>query len=88
MKPLDLSDKYEPLSYTDEYADPDSEPTVKIHMSAVHPQVILTDDDEPTLPSMRNPLFPEEKRYPGVGLIIVLLSGAFFWGAVLWYFFG
>lgn len=77
MKPLDMADKYEPLSYSDD------EDTVRMQVPIFREQVIV-EDDEPTLPSMRNPLFPqqEEKRYPGIGLLIVLASGFLFWGAV------
>ena len=43
-------------------------------------------DDEPTLKMVR-PLFPEEKSYPGVGLIITLTVSAIFWVG-MWYSFG
>jgi len=79
-KPLDLADTYAPLSYEDD------EPTIKTHVPDFFPKVIVDEDasdDEPTLPSMRNPLY-EEKRYPGVGLALVLVTGALFWGAVAW----
>lgn len=79
-KPFDMADRYEPLSYTDD------EPTVKIQMSAVHPKFIVDEDagdDEPTLPSMRNPFY-QEHRYPGVGMMLVLGSGLLFWGFVAW----
>jgi hypothetical protein len=81
-KPFDMANKYEYGSYHDD------EPTIKTQVPAFLPKVIVDDDaedDEPTLPSLRNP-FHEEKRYPGIGLLIVLFSGALFWGAVLWFF--
>lgn len=85
-KPLDMADKY-PF-------DEDDEPTVKIHVPDFFPKVIIDEDageEEPTLPSMRNPLLHRhhgtEKRYPGIGLALAFLTGGLFWGAVLWYFF-
>lgn len=86
MKTLDMADKYEPASYTD-----DDEPTVKIDMRAVLPKLYLSgdeDDFEPTLPSARSPKFPEEKRYPGIGLLIVLGTGLLFWGTLAWAIWG
>ncbi len=81
MKTLDMADKYEPASYSDD------EPTVKVNMQAILPKVYL-EDDEPTLPSMRNPLLPkEEKRYPGIGLLLAFGSGAIFWGTLLYFIF-
>ena len=83
MKPLDMADTYDPLSYQDDYNDPDSEPTVKIQMSAVHPKFIVdedADEDEPTLPSMRNPFYRErEKTYPGIGLLIAITFSVAVW---------
>ena len=97
MKPLDMADKYEPLSYQDEYADPDSEPTVKVHMPNFLPKVIVEDgvdfDDDPTLPSAPSPVLlaqskhQEEKTYPGVGLLLCLVTGGLFWGTVLYFIF-
>lgn len=47
-----------------------------------------SDWDEPTLPSMRNPLLPkEEKRYPGIGLLIAFGTGILFWGTVFYFIF-
>ena len=81
MKTLDMADKYEPASYQDD------EPTVKVNMQAILPKMYV-EEDEPTLPSARNPLFPkEEKRYPGIGLLICLGTGAIFWGTVLYFIF-
>lgn len=82
MKTLDMADKYEPASYQDD------EPTVKVNMEAILPKVIVDDDDfEPTLPSARNPLFVEEKRYPGIGLLLTFGTGFIFWGTVLYLIF-
>lgn len=82
-KPFDMADKYEPYSYQDD------EPTIRMQVPSFLPKVIVDDDagdDEPTLPSFRNPFHQEEKRYPGIGLMIVLFTGALFWGALLWFF--
>ncbi len=79
MKTLDMADKYEPVSYQDD------EPTIKINMNPILPKVIV-EDDEPTLPSMRNP-FTEEKRYPGIGLLLCLGTGLAFWGTVVYLIF-
>jgi hypothetical protein len=82
MKTLDMADRYDPLSYQDE------EPTIKIDMNAVLPKINMDDeDDEPTLPSMRRPVFAEEKRYPGVGLLLCLSTGLLFWGTVAYFIF-
>jgi hypothetical protein len=82
MKTLDMADRYDPLSYQDE------EPTIKIDMNAVLPKINMDDeDDEPTLPSMRTPVFHEEKRYPGVGLLLCLSTGLLFWGTVAYFIF-
>lgn len=79
MKTLDMADKYEPLSYQDD------EDTVRMQVPLFPNQVIVdadATDDEPTLPSMRNPFHQEEKRYPGIGLLIALGTGLAFWGTV------
>ncbi len=48
-----------------------------------------SDWDEPTLPSLRNPLLPtEEKRYPGIGLLIAFGTGFLFWGTLAWLIWG
>ena len=47
------------------------EPTVKINMAAVHPIIKVE----------------EEKRYPGIGLLMVLGFGLIFWGTVGWLIF-
>lgn len=46
----------------------DDEPTLKINMGAVHPIIKVE----------------EEKRYPGIGLLMVLGFGLIFWGTVGW----
>lgn len=79
---LDMADKYPPAECYE-----DDEPTLKVNMAAVLPKVVVDDEEcEPTLPSMRNP-FTEEKRYPGVGLLICLVTGAAFWGTFLYFLF-
>lgn len=65
MKPLDMADKYEPLSYEDE------EPTIKVDMRAILPKVVVH----------------EEKRYPGVGLLMTLSFGLIFWSFVGYFIF-
>lgn len=79
---MDMADKYEPLSYTDEYADPDSEPTVKIQVPTFHPQVVVDEQERDTIPAP--PPIHEETRYPGAGLLLVLSTSFLFWAAVLW----
>ena len=82
MKTLDMADKYDPLSYQDD------EPTVKINMEAVLPKVIVDDDDfEPTLPSARSPVFPQEKKDPRLGLILILAVCVPFWATVAYFIF-
>lgn len=94
MKTLDMADKYEPLSYTDEYSDPDSEPTVKIQVPDFLPKVIVSDEGEEvydldggrdTIPCP--PPIHEEKTYPGIGLLICLSTGLLFWGTVAYFIF-
>lgn len=91
MKPLDMADKYDPLSYQDE------EPTVKVHMPNFLPKVIVdgqdceedmygTRDTIPMPPSYPDSHF-QEKRYPGVGLLLCLGTGLAFWGTVAWLLF-
>lgn len=98
MKPLDMADKYDPLSYQDEYAD--SEPTIKVQVPSFLPKVTVSDEGEEeydlyghrdTIPSP--PSYPEcvdghtETRYPGVGLLIVLGFGLTFWSLVAYFIF-
>lgn len=80
---LDMADKYPPAEAFED------EPTVKVNMEAVLPKVIIDDDFEPTLPSMRNPFIGErnEKQYPGIGLLIAFGTGLAFWGTVLYFLF-
>jgi hypothetical protein len=49
----------------------DDEPTVKIQVPTFHPQVIVE----------------EEKRYPGIGMLIAFGTGIAFWGTVAWLIF-
>lgn|SRR5574337_1539664 len=75
---MDLADKYPPAEAFDD------EPTVRVNLRPIHAQVVI-EDDEPTLPSQRSPVFPkEEKKYPGVGLLLAFGTGFLFWGAVAW----
>lgn len=86
MKPLDMADRYTSM---------DDEPTLKVQVPVFSPKVIISseadifEDDEPTIPSMPSPLrshstepIPQERRYPGVGLMAVVLAAATFWGTV------
>ncbi len=79
---MDLADKYPPAESFE-----DDEPTVKVNMEAILPKVYVEEDCEPTLPSMRNP-FMEEKRYPGIGLLLCLGTGLAFWGTVAYLIWG
>jgi len=82
MKPLDMADKYDPLSYQDE------EPTIRVQVPTFQYQVVVEADDphgdRDTIPSP--PPF-QEKRYPGIGLLIVLSTGLLFWGTVAYFIF-
>lgn len=82
MKPLDLADKY------DSTLGPDSEPTVRTQVPTFLPKVIVEEDDEVTIPDFKLPPIHDEKRYPGIGLAIVLVTGGLFWGGLLWLLFG
>jgi len=77
---LDMADKYD--STYDPYTDPDSEPTVKIQVPTFHPQVVVDEQDRDTIPCP--PPF-EEKRYPGIGLSLALITGCLFWGTVIYF---
>ncbi len=101
MKPLDMADKYDPLSYQDD------EPTIKMQVPYFYPKVIVSDDgtgveviehmgspedvgdvSRDTIPC--EPPYPhpyEEKRYPGVGLLITLGFGLIFWGTLGYFIF-
>lgn len=87
MKTLDMADKYEPLSYQDEYSDPDSEPTVKIQVPVFDPQVVVGERDTIPCPPPSFEGERGEKSYPGIGLLLCLVSGGLFWGTVLYYIF-
>lgn len=77
---LDMADKYPPAEAFED------EPTVKVDMNAILPKVIVEEDDfEPTLPSARTPVFPQEKTYPGIGLLIAFGTGLAFWGTVAYF---
>jgi hypothetical protein len=82
MKPLDMADKYEPLSYEDD------EPTVKVQVPNFLPHVIIEGDEDTraTIPSPP-PAHEEETTYPGVGLLITLGFGLIFWGTVAYFIF-
>lgn len=98
MKPLDMADKYEPLSYQDEsrssideYDDPDSEPTVKIQVPTFDNQVVVSEARD-TIPCPP-PTFEfegerGEKSYPGIGFLICLVTGVAFWGFIGWLIWG
>lgn len=47
MKPLDLADKYDPLSYSDEYTEGsvDSTPTIRVQVPKFEPKVIVSEMD-------------------------------------------
>jgi len=90
MKTLDMADKYEPLSYEDE------DTTVRVQVPTFHDQVIVSgENDDFDLHGARDtipcpPPYPqpyEEKRYPGVGLLICLATGLAFWGTVAYFIF-
>jgi hypothetical protein len=88
MKPLDMADRYDPLSYQDEYSD-DSEPTIKIQVPKFENQVVVDEHTRDTIPSPPPSFEGElgEKRYPGVGLLLCLVTGAAFWGTVAYFVF-
>jgi hypothetical protein len=89
MKPLDMADKYAPLSYEDEV-------TVRTQVPTFHDQVIVSGENEDfdlhgerdTIPSP--PPYPapyEERRYPGVGILLALGTGLLFWGTIAYFIF-
>lgn len=86
-KPLDMADKYEPLSYEDD------EPTIRVQVPTFLPKVIVSSDanDDPSWDDEDTEVMPapfkEETRYPGIGLALVVVTGAAFWGALLWWLF-
>ena len=101
MKPLDLADKYEPLSYEDD------EPTIKVRTPYFYPRVIVGDDghsvevmehmgspedvgeiERDTIPC--DPPYPQpyvETTYPGVGLLMALGFGLIFWSTLAYIIF-
>jgi len=91
MKTLDMADKYEPLSYEDD------EDTIRIQVPTFHPQVVIggPENDDFDLHGERDTipcpppahLLQESKRYPGVGLLICLVTGLAFWGTVAYFIF-
>jgi hypothetical protein len=89
MKPLDLADKYEPLSYQDGDEYVDSEPTIKVQVPTFLPKVIVNETDDPEWDDEDTEVMPmppihSDNRYPGIGLALVVVTGAAFWGALLW----
>lgn len=86
-KPLDMADKYDSTIHTMDTLPASFMPVGKSglpDLSAVWEDV----DDEPTI-RMQVPSFPDQvvvesndKRYPGIGLLICLGSGLAFWGTV------
>jgi hypothetical protein len=90
-KPLDMADKYEPLSYQDADEYVDSTPTIKVQVPTFLPKVIVEADDpswdDEDTEVMPAPFKEEETRYPGIGLALVVVTGAAFWGAILWWLF-
>ena len=87
MKTLDMADKYEPLSYQDD------EDTVRVQVPTFLPRIEVGDEGEDeydlygqrdTIPS---PPPYQEKRYPGVGLLICLVTGFAFWGFIAYLLF-
>lgn len=89
MKTLDMADKYDPLSYQDEYDDPDSVPTIRVQVPVFTPQVVVGDDDpdgtRDTIPSP--PPFPHEEQSVNVAAIAVVLATMAFWATVTYFIF-
>lgn len=68
-------DHSKPLDLADKYDSsyfPDDEPTVKIQVPIFKDQIVVE----------------EEKRYPGVGLVIAFSFGLAFWGFVAYLIWG
>lgn len=94
MKPLDMADKYPPAEDFD-----DEEITIKVQVPTFHDQVIVSGEnadfdlhgERDTIPSP--PSYPEDvegnpdTRYPGVGLLLCLVTGVAFWGTVTYFLF-
>lgn len=87
MKPLDMADRYDPLSYQDE------EPTIKVQVPSFLPKIIVSDEGEEVydLDGGRDtiPCPPPhmETRYPGVGLLMTLGFGLIFWSTLAYIIF-
>lgn len=93
MKSLDMADKYPPA----ESFDLDDEPTIRVQVPNIPVLATVGEEDEDfdlhgdrdTIPCP--PSYPEcveergEKRYPGVGLLLCLVTGLAFWGAVAYF---
>ena len=89
MKPLDMADKYPPAEDFD-----DEEITIKVQVPVFEPKVVVDEDlygTRDTIPSP--PSYPQDvegnpdKRYPGVGLLIPLVTGVAFWGTLTYFLF-
>lgn len=88
MKTLDMADKYPP-------AEDFEDTTIKVQVPDFFPQVVVEADDphgdRDTIPCP--PSYPEdveghaETRYPGIGLLICLVTGTAFWGVVGYFLF-
>ncbi len=98
MKTLDMADKYDPLSYQDEYTEgaPDSTPTIRVHIPKFAPQVFLeaeNDDfdlhgERDTIPCPPPYPHPYERTGINVGAWAILLATIGFWAAVAYLIFG
>jgi hypothetical protein len=95
---LDLADKYDPLSYSDEYMEGhvDSTPTIKVQMIPFLPKVIVSDEGEEeddtwgerdTIPCPPPYPQPHMKREVNWSVVWVLLFTIAFWGTVTYFIF-
>lgn len=99
MKPLDLADKYDPLSYSDEYTEGavDSTPTIRVQVPKFEPKVIVSEmDTQPafdiwgerdTIPCPPPYPQPYEKREVNWGAVAVILATFVFWAGLSYFVF-
>ncbi len=84
MKPLDMADRYDPLSYQDE------EPTIRTQVPTFLPKINVSDEGEDEYDLYGRDTIPcppphTETRYPGIGLLMVLGFGLTFWSLVAYF---
>jgi len=99
MKPLDMADKYDPLSYQDEYSEGnvDSTPTIRVQVPNFEPKVIVSEmdtqpafdiwgerDTTPCPPPYPHPHMKREVNWAAVAVIAATIA---FWGTLTYFIF-